>query len=165
MQRFTVLAIAAAVAMGAFADEPARARATMDHSAFFNGAGSQHDNVPVTTGPGTRVIVRNDGHGGHGGHGGYGHHHRYWRGGGVNFWVSPVRSVWVPGHYEWRTQQVWIEPTWTTEYVPPVYQYGYEGSRQVRILVREGYYRRVQIPGHYETRQVQVWVEGYWQYY
>lgn len=164
MKRLVIGLVAMVLAGTAFAGDVSHARAAAnDHSAFFNGAGSQHDNVPVTRVPTSRVTFHSGGD--------HGHHHPPpavcypRRGHHVNFWVSPVRREWIPGHYEWRAQQVWVDATWTTEYVPPVYQYGYEGSRQIRILVQEGYYRRVQIPGHYETRQIQVWVEGYWNYY
>ncbi len=147
--RWHVIAIATLLAATtvAYAEgRPAQARAATDHSAFFNGAGYQGD-IPVRVGPTSRTII----------HTRPGHHYPCW--------TPPVRSYWVPGHYEWRTQSVWIEPTWTTEYVPPVYRYGYYQSRQVQMLVREGYYQRVQVPGHYEQRQVQIWIEGYWSYY
>jgi hypothetical protein len=128
-----------------------RTRTSADHSAFFNGAGYQED-VPVRVGPTTRTRVHTRPCHPHG------HHHS-------TCWSSSVRAYWVPGYYQWTTQRVWVAPTWTTEYVPPVYQYGYHQSRQVQILVREGYYQKVQVPGHWEQRPVQVWVEGYWSYY
>ena len=162
MKRLMPIALVLALAVGAYADNTTRATTTnVDHSAFFNGAGYQGD-IPVTVGPTSRITIRTNGAGRN-----CTPPPRCWYP-RSNYWVNwspPVRANWIPGHYEWTTQRVWIEPTWTTEYVPPVYQYGYEGSRQIQILVREGYYQRVQIPGHYEDRQVQVWIEGYWQRY
>lgn len=157
MKRLMAIAALLALAGAAFAgDYTRRVTQTLDHSAFFNGAGYQ-DEIPVRVTPVSRTVVTHPDHDRHPRPPHWHSHHRAW-------W-TPVQSYWVPGHYEWTVQSVWIEPTWTTEYVPPVYRYAYQGSRQIQILVRDGYYRRVQIPGHYEQRQVQVWVDGCWRYY
>lgn len=66
---------------------------------------------------------------------------------------------WTQGHWEDRTVRVWVEATYRTEYVPPVYEErrGRHG-RIHRILVRAGYNRTVCIPGHYENRVQRFWV-------
>jgi hypothetical protein len=143
-----VLFATVSVAAQTTAGTSTRTRTSLDHSAFFNAAGYQED-IPVRVGPGSTTIVTAPRAG-----------HR-----APFYWVAPVRSYWVPGYYQWTTQRVWVEPTVTREYVPPVYQYHWVNGTYVPVMVRQGYYRQVVIPGHYEERPVQVWVNGYWAYY
>lgn len=75
------------------------------------------------------------------------------------------RGLWVPGRTEVVTRNVWVPGTSEKVWVEPVFdltcdRYG----NQIRVLVRDGYYRTVHHPGHYEARRHEVWRPGYWTY-
>ena len=73
------------------------------------------------------------------------------------------RRIWVPGHYQWVTRQVWV-PGWTEKiWIEPVYEYRDDYRRgRYRVLVRPGFWKDVYHPGHYESHRVRVWRPGYW---
>lgn len=64
--------------------------------------------------------------------------------------------VWMPGHYEIVQEKVWIPARKERVWVEPVY----ERRRHHRVLIREGYYKKVIIPGYYDIQERKVWVEG-----
>jgi len=70
-------------------------------------------------------------------------------------------SVWIPGHYEMRCEQVWVPGCTRQEWVPPCYEWrvNFCGER-FQVLVRPGFWRTVVDAGRYEMRNVQVWVPG-----
>lgn len=72
-------------------------------------------------------------------------------------------SVWVPGRYELVPRRVWVPACSERVWVDPVYDVRCDVfGNQVRVLVREGFWRIIQHPGHFETRNEQVWVSGHW---
>jgi hypothetical protein len=79
------------------------------------------------------------------------------------------RRVWVPGHYEWRHQDVWVEGRRHREWVEPRFETRvvfdlFGGCSNVRVQVRAGYWNEVCDPGRYERRRTQVWIAGCWKY-
>ena len=65
----------------------------------------------------------------------------------------------IPGHYETRLIRVWVPGYTREEYVPPVYETRTDRCGNCyRVLVREGYVRRIEVPGYYEVREERVWV-------
>ncbi|MEW6073978.1 MAG: hypothetical protein AB1726_15460 [Planctomycetota bacterium] len=88
---------------------------------------------------------------------------RHGRGGGGGIRVHPApRRVWIPGHYEWVGEEVWV-PGWTEViWVEPVYEWRVFLGCRFRLLVRAGHWSEIHHPGHFETRRVQVWRPGIW---
>ena len=71
-------------------------------------------------------------------------------------------GVWIPGHYEYRTERVWIAEQLKEKWIPARHRWVRTRFGWQQICVREGYYRRKPVPGHYRNRQVQVWIPGHW---
>ena len=115
--------------------------------------------------------------------------------GGISIQVGGTAPSWqrvyVPGHYEVRTEQMLVEPghyeqqvqqvlveegRWEARYVPPVeqvlrdsqgrlYKVIIAPSRTERVWIEPRYATRiVQVwcPDRYETRTVSAWVPGYY---
>lgn len=77
---------------------------------------------------------------------------------------TPSRQ-WVPGHYEWTTQRVWIPERYERIWIEPLYEWRTDYSgRRYRVLVRAGYWDDICRPGYYDTRRTQVWRPGHWTY-
>jgi len=75
---------------------------------------------------------------------------------------APAR-LWIPGGYEVVPRQVWVPGFSEKVWVEPVFDVTCDRfGNQVRVLVRDGYYRTVHHPGHYEVRQDRVWQPGHW---
>lgn len=88
----------------------------------------------------------------------YVNHHNYY-----TPYSSYSNQIWVPGHYETRYEQVWIPGQNRTVWIEPVFEWREHCGKQIKVLVREGYYKEVCDTGFYETRETSFWVEGYWQ--
>jgi hypothetical protein len=70
-------------------------------------------------------------------------------------------SVWVPGHWQTRSEQVWVPGETQRVWVEPVHETIRDpGGGESRVIVREGYWKEVTGAGRYETRTVRVWVPG-----
>jgi hypothetical protein len=67
---------------------------------------------------------------------------------------------WIPGHYETRYEQVWIEGYYRTVETPPVYGWIRRGHHPVWTIIKPACTTQVWVPGHYEKREVQVWAPG-----
>lgn len=75
---------------------------------------------------------------------------------------APPRQ-WVPGHYDWVEEQIWVPGRTRREWVPAVYETRYDDcGNPYRVLVCAGYYHTVQEPGYYRTQRRKVWHDGYW---
>lgn len=90
----------------------------------------------------------------------------------VRYVQSPQR-VWVPGHYEIRTERHWVQGWWEQVWIEPEYKrvrathYNRHGRASIvwkEVLVSEGRYERVWHEGYWETRQVREWVPGHYEY-
>ena len=70
--------------------------------------------------------------------------------------------VWVPGHYESVSRQVFVPGPTRRVWVEPVHEWrlGALGFRYV--CIRAGYWKTIQLPGRYETRCERVYVPGHW---
>ncbi|HOF39938.1 MAG TPA: hypothetical protein PLD73_07675 [Candidatus Hydrogenedentes bacterium] len=77
----------------------------------------------------------------------------------------PVRSYWVPGHWETVHKNVWIPGYWTNRLIPAVYRREVVNGREILVLVQEERWENVWVEGRYETRPESVWVAGYWARY
>jgi len=63
------------------------------------------------------------------------------------------------GHYEFVTEQVWVEGATRRVYVPAEYRTVIDPcGRRRQVCIRPAYYKTVCDPGHYETRMRRVWV-------
>ena len=77
----------------------------------------------------------------------------------------PVRSYWVPGHWETDYKNVWIPGHWENRHIPAVYRKEIIDGRESLVLVEEERWENVWVEGRYETHQERVWVDGYWARY
>jgi len=77
----------------------------------------------------------------------------------------PVRSYWVPGHWETAYKNVWIPGHWENRHIPAVYRKEIIDGRESLVLVEEERWENVWVEGRYETHQERVWVDGYWARY
>src|SRR5262245_53043964 len=50
------------------------------------------------------------------------------------------RQVWVPGHYETRSEKVFIPGTSETVWIPPKYEYVWKNCHKVRVVCSPGHY-------------------------
>lgn len=92
------------------------------------------------------------------------HHGHYYRSPRVHTrYRTPAR--WVPGHWTWVSQRVWVPGRSDLRRVPAVYRREFHGGREILVLEQEERWERVWIPGRYETRRQRVWVDGYWARY
>lgn len=75
-----------------------------------------------------------------------------------------IRKVWVPGHYDIRTERVCVrEGYYTTHWTQPVYRtYRLPCGTLKRVLVSPARQVKKWIPPQYETHNKRVWVDGYW---
>jgi hypothetical protein len=72
-----------------------------------------------------------------------------------------VERTWVPGRWETRTEQVWVQGAERRVWVEPLYETTRDpAGNETRVLLKEGHWRIVRDPGRYETREVQVWIPG-----
>lgn len=92
------------------------------------------------------------------------------------FTPSPIRVVqprcepaplWVPGHYEVISRQVWIPGCIRQEYVPPVFEErqwrDYCGRLHIeRIQISPATWRTVEAPGRWQSVSERAWIEGAW---
>lgn len=77
--------------------------------------------------------------------------------------VQPApRRVWVPGHFETVRRRVWIPERVERVWVEPTYEFRLVCGIRLRILTRDGHYRRIVHPGHFQSRNEQRWVSGRW---
>ncbi|GEM_PF-3032242 len=74
----------------------------------------------------------------------------------------PPAPRWIPGHYETRCEQVWVEGCWKTVETAAVYDWVWDPHcrRYEWKMVRPATCPKVWVAGCYETREVRVWVEG-----
>jgi hypothetical protein len=81
-------------------------------------------------------------------------------------YCPPPAPRWIPGHYQTRCEQVWVEGYWKTIETPAVYDWVWNPHcrRYEWTMVRPPTCTRVWVPGRYETREVRVWVEGRYVY-
>lgn len=78
--------------------------------------------------------------------------------------AHPQAVVWLPGHHEQVTRQVWVRGTTRREWVPARIETRWDWcGRPFKVCVRPGHWRTVGEPGHYETRTETIWVPGHWQ--
>lgn len=70
---------------------------------------------------------------------------------------------WVPGHYETRSERIWIEGREEQVWVAPVYDWRYDPcGRPYRVQLEVGHWTCVRQPGHFEIRPTQAWIGGCW---
>jgi hypothetical protein len=81
-------------------------------------------------------------------------------------YCPPPQPRWIPGYYETRCQQVWVEGYWQNVETPAVYDWVWDPHcrRYEWRIVRPATCTKVWVPGRYETREVRVWVEGRYVY-
>jgi len=92
---------------------------------------------------------------------GSGHSRRWGRHGRYERHSSVIRPSYNSGHYEWRTERVWISAAREKVWTEPVVRTGYDDcGRRVETIVRHGRWEVVFTPGHYEERRVKVWVNA-----
>ena len=73
------------------------------------------------------------------------------------------RRVWLPGHYKFATERVWVPVTREKVWIEPAYQTVYDTRGEPSsVAVRRGRWEIVEAPGHYEKRRVRVWRAGHW---
>lgn len=77
--------------------------------------------------------------------------------------APPPCEVWVPGHYETHSEQVWVQGDREKVWVPPAYKTVWDGCRYIRVICAPGHYDVISHPGHYECSEVQVWVRGHYE--
>lgn len=124
------------------------------------------------------------------GHRDYGHGHGHYATVEVQEWVEgswriEYVEVRTAGHYEMREVEVVVPGSYSQVWVEPVYRIERDHcGREIRVMVKCGYYRKVWCPpttriecqkvwvageckrvpkkvwtaGHYETRNVRVWI-------
>ena len=87
---------------------------------------------------------------------GSGHHHHH----------HNRRKVWVSGYYSYTTQKVLIPGYFREVYVEPIFENRLckDGKTYIKVMVQEGYTKRVWVPERYEYQRVKVWVPGHWEY-
>ena len=68
--------------------------------------------------------------------------------------------VWVPGHYENVSRQVFVPGPTRRVWVEPVYEWRFGSCGLRYVCVRAGYWKTIQLPGRYETRCERVYVPG-----
>ncbi len=86
---------------------------------------------------------------------------------GVSVHVSsrPLPRVWVPGHYEIRTERRWVEGAEKHVYVMPVRETRYDAcGRRYEVELRSGYWMLQREPGRFIETEVRVWVPGHWRH-
>ncbi len=76
----------------------------------------------------------------------------------------PPSMVWVPGHYETRSETIWVSGPCEQVWVPPRFEYVWKNHHKVRVLVTPGHYETIHHPGRYEIRETHVWVPGHYEY-
>jgi hypothetical protein len=65
------------------------------------------------------------------------------------------------GHYETRSQQVWVPGRSERVWTPAQVEVSYDAhGRRIEHLIAPGHWNTVQHPGRYESRTSQVWVPG-----
>ena len=75
------------------------------------------------------------------------------------------KKIWVPAHYETKTEQVWVEGAEQKVWIAPVYGWRYDHcGKPYKVQLEVGHWKCVGSPGHFESRRVQVWVCGRWEY-
>jgi hypothetical protein len=72
--------------------------------------------------------------------------------------------VWVPGHYEFVPEPVWVDGCSQRIWCAPRYEWRQVGHGHVqKVIIEPGCWKTSFAPGHYETREVRVWREAHWQ--
>ncbi len=74
-----------------------------------------------------------------------------------------TRRIWVAGRYELVNRRVhepaYIERIW----IDPVYETRYDPcGRARRVLICDGYWKKVRVPARWVNKRVRVWKPGYW---
>jgi len=73
-------------------------------------------------------------------------------------------KVWVPGHYDTVSRQVWVPGRKRRVWQAAEIGYRYDRcGRRVSYVVRPAGFRVVRRPGHYVTRYEKVWVPGHFE--
>ncbi len=74
-----------------------------------------------------------------------------------------ARNRWIAGYYKNVPKRVWIPARYERVWIEPVYETRYdECGEPYRVLVCNGYWKKVYVAGCYETRYVKVWMPGRW---
>lgn len=99
------------------------------------------------------------------------HHHHHWyrhhkyHHSSLGLRIGATSSTyWVPGRYEYRTEQVLVQAAhYTQVWVGPEYkEITQDDGTILKIKIRDGYMKQVYVPARYETVTTRVWVPGYY---
>ncbi|MDP8217277.1 MAG: hypothetical protein P9M03_00965 [Candidatus Theseobacter exili] len=71
-------------------------------------------------------------------------------------------TTWIPEHYEYRNERVWIPERVKEKWIPPKYEWVQTRYGWQQICVREGFFRRNIISGHFEMLRAHAWIPGHW---
>lgn len=72
-------------------------------------------------------------------------------------------KVWVPGHYEYHRERIYVPARTDRVWCPPEYRYEYQCGQLVKVLVKAGHWEVVVVePAHYTYQRCKRWVPGHW---
>lgn len=72
------------------------------------------------------------------------------------------RLVWVPGHHELRSEEVWVPERCERVWVEARHELRLDAcGLHVRVELEPAHWKTIHHPAHGETRSVRVWVPGH----